>query len=423
MSFPCWLEEDEAVFDTGDDYAPAPLADLSAAARDEYWATLALRHCRGLGARYLLRLLRGFGSAYTACQRSEQWAQFVPGTLATEFQSGKWRNVATQEWRKAQNSPALILLWKSSLYPRLLRQIPDAPALLYLGGDFTLLQGPMVAVVGSREPSSQGIRVAASISRDLSAAGVTVVSGLALGIDRAAHGGSLPEAGRSVGVLGTGVDIIYPRANKDLFSAMAQNGLLLSEFPLGTPPNAVNFPIRNRVISGLSLGVLVVEAAAKSGSLVTAAQALEQNREVFAIAGAPLENHSLGCQNLIRQGARPVFNAEDVLRDLQLDLRQFCPTPPPLPSQPMRPPLLQHPLDFAQEKPKPMPPSCVEARALLSTDAASLALDALREHGVMQIDAIAERTGLSPSQLASALLGLELTCQIELLPGSFYKVI
>lgn len=422
MTFPCWLEEDQAVFDASGDYAPAPLSQLAEAAREEYWAVLALRRCKGLGVRRIVRLLRGFGSAAEACRRPDQWEQFVPQAVAAEFQTGRWRDAATEEWRNAQKSNAHILLWKSSHYPQLLRQLADAPSLLYLQGDATLLQAPAVAIVGTRNPSRKGVEMAAAMGRDLAAAGITVVSGLALGIDRAAHSGAMGRPGRSIGVLGTGVDKIYPYANKDIFGLMARDGLLVSEFPPGTAPNAQNFPIRNRIISGLSLGVLVVEAAAKSGSLLTASLALEQNREVFA--RPPMDNSSLGCQNLLRQGATPVFSADDILQDLQSSLQGFRQVMSPPPSARLRPPLLTPP-DVPERavppnvQPKEAP--CVEAQALLASDVPAAAMASLREHGPMQIDALGARTGLSTSDLATALLGLELTGQIQLLPGSFYK--
>ena len=177
--------------------------------------------------------------------------------------------------------------------------------------------------MGSRRATSQGLAVAAYMARCLAACGITVVSGMAQGIDSVAHEAALARVGRSIGVLGTGIDQIYPRSGEPLFRAMAEQGLLLSEFPPGAPPLAEHFPIRNRIISGLALGVLVVEAAGRSGSLITARLALEQNRDVYAVPGPALDSHCLGCQELVRQGARPVFSAEDVLRDLAAQLQPF----------------------------------------------------------------------------------------------------
>lgn len=182
--------------------------------------------------------------------------------------------------------------------PPLLRAAIDAPLLLYCRGDLALLRAPGFAVVGSRKATRHGRAVAEYMARSLSACGITIVSGMALGIDRVAHEAALARIGRSIGVLGTGIDMLYPLENQAVFDAMERRGLLLSEFAPGTPPQAGNFPIRNRIISGLSLGVLVVEAAHRSGSLITARLALEQNREVYAVPGPALDAHCLGCQDL-----------------------------------------------------------------------------------------------------------------------------
>lgn len=434
------LEEDSTDFDSSAVFAPGPLRDLSDAAREEYWATLALRHCKGLGVRSLLKLLWGFGSACVACKSLPQWGQFVARGLAAEFQTEHWRTKATEEWHRAKDSDALILLWKSSLYPQCLRQLVDAPALLYLRGDCSLLQTPCVAVVGSRSPTRRGADLARIFGRDLAAAGITVVSGMALGIDYAAHVGALAQPGRTIGVLGTGIDIIYPRANVPLFSQMVEGGLLVSEFPLGTAPNAVNFPIRNRIISGLSLGVLVVEAAVRSGSLVTAHYALEQNREVFAIGGLPMDAHSRGCQDLIRQGAQAVFSAEDILRDLQINLNQYCARSAVVPAPSVRLPLQDPPPDISASPPHSeeqnfgaglipdvgacpsQKPPCQEAKILLTSDIPAAIIACLRERGPLQVDGLSAFLGISTEELASPLLGLELTGQVEIAPGSFYKI-
>ena len=224
---------------------------------------------------------------------------------------------ALEEWRALQKlSSTHIILWNDSLYPTTLRQLPDAPPVLYCKGDLSLLSAPAVAVVGSRNCTSEGVRVAGRIARQLAACGVTIISGMAQGIDTVAHGAALHEAGRSIGVLGTGIDVIYPVKNTDIFGEMEERGLLVTEFPPGSKPIAGNFPIRNRIISGLALGVLVVEASHRSGSLITARLALEQNREVYAIPGPTFAPSSLGCQELVRQGAHPVFSAEDILLDM-----------------------------------------------------------------------------------------------------------
>lgn len=300
------------------------LAAMDEAARKEYWASLALRHCRGLGARSAARLARHFGSAYAAVQARELWHEAgVNKGQAAELATGSWRVTAREEWDRARDLAASIVLWTDPEYPVLLRPVIDAPLLLYCRGDLSLLQSPGFAVVGSRKATKHGRSVAEYMARCLSACGIAIVSGMALGIDRVAHEAALARVGRSIGVLGTGIDMLYPVGNMTVFDEMERRGLLISEFAPGTLPHAGNFPIRNRIISGLSLGVLVVEAAQRSGSLITARLALEQNREVYAVPGPALDAHCLGCQDLVRQGAHAVFSAEDVLRDLAEQLRPF----------------------------------------------------------------------------------------------------
>ncbi|MDE5832727.1 MAG: DNA-processing protein DprA, partial [Desulfovibrio sp.] len=276
----------------------APLRDFGEEERKEFWAILALKYCKGAGVRTIARLLKVYGGAYNSVENYAVWTKAgIPATLAAEFSSGKWRRAARAEWDSAMKLNASILLWTSEAYPELLRQLPDAPGYLYCEGDLNLLSPASVAIVGSRNASTEGRRIAELLGRELAAAGVTVISGMASGIDACAHEGALREIGGSVGVLGTGIDLEYPPVNKKLFAKMRQRGLLLSEFSPGFPPINYNFPIRNRIISGLSLGVVVVEAAEKSGSLVTARLALEQNREVLAVPGTPFDDHSKGCQN------------------------------------------------------------------------------------------------------------------------------
>lgn len=299
-------------------------ADMDEEARTEFWASLALRHCKGLGARSCSKLLSTFGNAFTALEARKRWAEAgLTSAQAAEMATGSWRITAREEWNNAQQVDARILLWRDALYPELLRRLPDAPVLLYARGDMSLLRSPACAVVGSRKASPQGRAVAAYMARCLSACGIAVVAGMAMGVDKAAHDAALTRIGRSIGVLGTGIDVIYPRANTHSFAAMEEHGLLLSEFAPNAPPLAEHFPIRNRIISGLALGVLVVEAAGRSGSLITARLALEQNREVYAVPGPALDAHCLGCQDLVRQGAKPVFSADDVLLDLAEQLRPY----------------------------------------------------------------------------------------------------
>lgn len=431
-------------------------AEMSEEARTEYWASLALRHCTGLGARSCARLLRTFGSAYAAVQSRQRWREAgLTQKQSAEMATGSWRVTARQEWDSVRDIDAAILLWTDPLYPAPLRQLPDAPVLLYCQGDMSLLQAPAFAIVGSRRSTEHGRTVAAHMARCLSSCGVTIVSGMALGIDRVAHEAALARIGRSIGVLGTGVDVIYPRGNRGVFDAMREHGLLISEFMPGAQPLPEHFPVRNRIISGLALGVLVVEAASRSGSLITARLALEQNREVYAVPGPALDSHCLGCQDLVRQGARPVFSAEDVLRDLADQLRPYGISQASLSeeeksvqdqddgagqagtkreaeitgvaatgsrrvltdarNQGDRPvkaedqPLQQNlpPLDAAEQ----LAPS--ERRALL--------LDCLRQKGPMQADDLACTLAMPVSEMNAMLVGLEMLGQVRRLPGARYE--
>ncbi|MDZ7783312.1 MAG: DNA-processing protein DprA [Halioglobus sp.] len=211
---------------------------------------------------------------------------------------------------------SLTLAIDDGRYPPLLREIHDPPALLYLRGDVAVLQQPQIAIVGSRNASSAGLRLAAELAAQLSAAGLCVCSGLALGIDGAAHRGALTAGGASVAVMATGIDTVYPRRHRTLAQTIVDQGCLVTEFDPGMPPLRENFPRRNRIISGLSLGVLVVEAAPGSGSLITARSALEQGREVFALPWSTLHPGGRGCLQLLRDGAKMVQGVDDVLEEL-----------------------------------------------------------------------------------------------------------
>ena len=415
--------------------------------RKEYWACLALRHCRGLGARTVCRLLSYFGSAYAAVQEHEQWPKAGVGENKAEIlASNAWRPTAQEEWNKARQTDTLVIFWKDPEYPQLLRRIPDAPALLYCRGDLTLLHNPAIAVVGSRKASKHGLAVAEHMARSLSACGLTIVSGMALGIDRVAHEAALRAVGRSIGVLGTGIDMLYPRQNHTVFESMVQNGLLISEFAPGTPPQAGNFPIRNRLISGLSMGVLVVEAAWRSGSLITARLALEQDREVYAVPGPALDVHCRGSQHLVRQGAHAVFCAEDVLRDLAEQLRPYGVTLADLPEDATI--LAGDEADSEEASTavlKGLPCKSKEtsrrnisrtdvgetaltegdraAQQLVSKDERSAILDFLRTHGPAQADELAVSVGLSAAVASATLIGLEMLGLVRRLPGARYEVV
>lgn len=406
------------------DAGPRPFSALGEAGRNEYWAALALRHCPGIGPRSRARLLQVFGSAYAAVRAADQWPRAgLNRRQSGEFARGSWRPDARREWDAARALDAVILLWPDAAFPPLLRELPDGPALLYLSGDAALLQAPAIAVVGSRRAGPHALEVAAHMARRLSACGVTVISGMAEGIDSVAHAAALNGVGRSIGVLGTGIDRVYPRSGQELFRRMAREGLLISEFAPGTAPLAGNFPIRNRIISGLALGVVVVEAASRSGSLITARMALEQNREVFAVPGPALDAQCAGCQELVRQGARPVFTVEDILRDMADILRPFsiseASLPPELPEEAPQAPTTAPPAASP-----PLPVAAREAaESLAATGPKERLLACLRGKGALHIDTLAQELELPVAELSALLVGLEILGSVRRLPGARYEAV
>ena len=302
---------------------PYSLTDRDDASKQEFWSCLALRETPGIGMRRIAALLSYFGSAYDAVRSPESWPDAgVPGLHADSFKQEAWRQKARLEWDAAKNSPCGILLWSDPEYPAWLRSIADPPPFLYFFGDIVLLEGIAVAVVGMRSCSEEGLKATIHIARGLAEAGVTIVSGMAKGIDRAAHLAGLEGPGSSIGVLGAGIDVQYPPANRDLYALMHQKGLLVSEYPPAFGVDARSFPVRNRIISGISRAVVVVEAALRSGSLNTANHALDQNRDLMAVPGPVTAPSAKGCQELVRRGAKPVFCADDVLRELLPFLRE-----------------------------------------------------------------------------------------------------
>ena len=273
-------------------------------------------------------------------------------------------------------------------YPPQLLELQDVPAWLYVKGDPDWLARPMVAIGGSRHATQQGLRDAAAFAQAFSEAGLTVVSGLALGVDTAAHEGGLAGLGSSVAVVGTGLDRVYPARNRDLAHRLAGQGAIVSEFPLGTPPKAGHFPRRNRLISGMSMGVLVVEAALESGSLITARLAAELGRDVFAMPGSIHSALSKGCHRLIKQGAKLVESAADVLEELGPRLHQHqCYT---------------------------------RGDAPASGTSGDPVLDALAP-GPLALDQLSERLGLTVETLSVRLLSAEMSGQVARLPGGLYQ--
>ncbi|HFD81242.1 MAG TPA: DNA-protecting protein DprA, partial [Gammaproteobacteria bacterium] len=280
-----------------------------------------------------------------------------------------------------------ILTLADADYPPLLKATPDPPALLFLHGDADYLLQPQLAIVGSRNPSRDGAALAHEFAAHLARHGLTITSGLALGVDAAAHQGALDGGGATVAVAGTGLDRVYPARHRELAHRIAASGVLVSEYPPGTAPVAGNFPRRNRIISGLSMGTLVVEAALRSGSLITARAALEQGREVFAIPGSIHNPLARGCHALIREGAKLVETGEDVLEELAPLLRLSRTDDPGEASL--------EPAGEPADKPRRL---SREYRQLLDC----------MGYGPISVDQLVERSGLTPDQVCSMLLLLEL---------------
>lgn len=289
--------------------------------RNEQLYLNALNRLPVLGARRITALLAHYGSAEQVWQASgEDYAQILSLKKEVGAQLAKDKQTLDPEaeWLKLERFKIKTLSIEAEDFPWLLKQIPSPPPILYYLGSLEVLAGPAVAIVGSRRSTFYGQEVAGKLAGELAAMGIAVVSGMALGVDTAAHRGALENGGKTAAVLGCGLDLCYPPQNGKLMEEIASKGVVFSEFPLGTQPLAANFPQRNRIISGLTLGTVVVEATAKSGSLLTANYALEQNREVFAVPGNIGSPYSRGCHRLIKEGARLVESAADIVAELNL---------------------------------------------------------------------------------------------------------
>ena len=357
------------------------------------WLQLSLTP--GLGAATLRDLLRRFGlpEAVVAAGRRALSNTLTSDVLDRLYSQQVAQGVARAlDWAQ-RPSHALVAL-DHPAYPKALLEISDPPALLYTVGRLELLGQPALAVVGSRNATAQGARNAQAFARALSDSGLTIVSGLALGVDAAAHRGGLEGRNSTIAVLGTGVDVVYPPGNEALAREIAGRGLLVSEFALGSPANKQNFPRRNRVISGLTLGTLVIEAALSSGSLITARAALEQGREVFAVPGSIHSPLSKGCHSLIKSGAKLVESAEDVLSELGALQSGGASLP-------------------GRDGVSP-------AATILPSAGHSPLLEQMGFDPV-DIDSLCARAGLSAQQVSAELLRLEMAGQVAALPGGLYQ--
>lgn len=333
-------------------------------------------------------LLKQFGGAGEALAALPELARQGGRKRAIKIASPA---TADREFKQAEKLSAIILFVGEADYPLLLAQADPPPPTISVIGARHLLNQSCLAMVGSRSASAAGLRMATDLAHDLGVDGSTIVSGLARGIDAAAHKASLPTG--TIAVVAGGLDIVYPAENQKLYDAIKEQGALVSEMPPGTKPQGRHFPRRNRIISGLSKGVIVVEAALRSGSLITARQALEQNREVMAVPGSPLDPRARGCNRLIKQGAALVENAEDVLNWMEQ-------TPPPVFSE-------AEEIPYSSPQPSPMSPSDADRKQLISL---------LGPTGVEQ-DELIRLSGLPAQLVIALLLELDLAGRLVRDPG------
>jgi DNA processing protein len=352
-----------------------------------------LRLVRGVGNVTYRELLEHFRApqAVLAASPADLTSAGVHAEVARAIAAfDQWQAVET-ELNKIARVGVRLVTWADQEYPVNLTHLHDPPPFLYVRGSFVPEDRIAIAIVGSRFASSYGKGVARDLARGLAEKGVTIVSGLARGIDAEAHRAALAEGGRTVAVLGSGLDIIYPSEHKSLAAEIPAHGAVVSEFPLGSKPDAVHFPYRNRVISGLTLGTVVVEAAENSGSLITARCALEQNREVFAVPGPITTSRSRGPHRLIKDGAKLVEGIDDILSEIAPALAPPRPTPPATPTVALEP-----------------------HEALLA---------GLFDGEPLHVDALIARSGLSAARVLEVLLGMELKGVVTQLPGTHFTLI
>jgi DNA processing protein len=365
----------------------------------QFW--LGLTKLEGLGVRGAHKLVEHFGSPQAAYMASltELESCGIPARVAQSIFAQAGLKEAARDLEASVKAGCQVVEYSSDDYPPRLKQIPDPPLVLYVRGDVKVLSRHAVAIVGARRPTAYGSQVAQRLSHDLAQRQLVIVSGLARGIDSAAHRGALEAAGKTVAVLGSGIDVIYPRENKRLAEQVIESGALISEFPPGTSPAPENFPIRNRTISGLSLGVLVIEAAEYSGSLITARLALEQNREVFAVPGNITSAQSFGPNHLIKQGAKLVDEWIDVIEEFPAEIRmQLLP-----------------PVEASDEAASKPPAGSLFEQSLTPDQKA--VFDVLRADQPLFVDAILTSALIPRPQVMTALLELEMAGVIRQLPG------
>ncbi|HMK64621.1 MAG TPA: DNA-processing protein DprA [Thermodesulfobacteriota bacterium] len=360
-----------------------------------YW--LALNRIPGVGAVIYRRLLERFETpekVFRADPDSLSGVEGIRSNTAQAIVKFKKAEKIDRELDDLEKNQVKVLTSRDLGYPALLAQIHDPPPFLYYRGELSELTSQILAVVGSRMASAYGIRMTERLAGSLTKNGLAVVSGMARGIDTAAHYGALMARGKTIAVLGSGLDVVYPPENQKLFDQIVEQGLVFSEFPLGTLPERQNFPVRNRIISGMALGVVIVEATLKSGSLITARLALDQGREVFAVPGSIESFKSSGTHRLIKQGAKLVENAQDVLEELKWSVIS----------------------ENIQEVIEP--PSPVNTPAFSSQE--KKIWDILLDEPV-HVDHMVRQTEISIAPLLSILLEMEIKGWIKQLPGKYFK--
>ncbi|MHB8753773.1 MAG: DNA-processing protein DprA [Candidatus Acidiferrales bacterium] len=371
---------------------------------DQYLGWLALALTPGLGARMAGKLLRAFGSpdAIFNASLTSLEAQQLPAAVAQAIHSRQPLSAAAKELAQAEAAKCRLLTWDEPQYPQLLREIYDPPPLLYVKGNAELLNRHAISIVGTRRPTPYGNQIAERLARDLADRGLIIVSGLARGIDACAHKGALSSVrGGTIGILGCGIDVIYPKENRKIFAEIEQRGAIISEFPMGAFPAPQNFPIRNRLIAGIARGVVVVEGAQYSGSLITARLAMESSREVFAVPGNVTQPVAFGPNQLIKQGAKLVTGWEDVVEELPTPIRAEL-FPVETTDGAARASLVEQSLGASEQT----------LYAMLEVDSAR------------HVDDLVEHSGMSSSEVLSSLFEMEMKGLVQQLPGKqFLKVL
>lgn len=425
----------------------------------EYFACLALKHTPRLGHQVWKQLFERFDSAYEAVASAPSWqgvgveSRYIK-SISKKCHEEAWREQAEAEFKACRQAGMDVITWFDPRYPTGLKELIDPPAILYVAGDTGLLKNPGLAVVGARQCTALGLEAAGTISTQLSNIGITVISGLALGIDRQAHLGGLRGIGGSIAVLGCGLDVDYPYDNFDVRQALEKKGLVVTEYGPGVTPRAGHFPFRNRLISALSLGVLVAEAAHNSGSLITARLAGEQGRDVFALPGPLGQPTFTGCHRLIKQGAALVESAEDIVEILRYDFArelESIPDPEPVDKEDVigedeakvkkrskrNSPAKRageekvkvqssEAVPEAEQEPTPKPsrprkrPTAVERDAISLNDEETRVMEVIDQNDKIHIDALGRELDWASAKISKILIMLEMRGAVQQLPGMWY---